>query len=296
MEELELTSPIETLWSNPMVQKLLIVAIGIVLLLFLNGLVKKALNRSIKDTDRKYKARKAVNMIAYLLMVTVVLMVYSDQLGNIGVALGVAGAGIAFALQEVIVSIAGWLTILISGQVSVGQRVKIGSVHGDIIDIGVLNTTIMEIGGWIDGDLYNGRIVTLSNSFVYKEQVHNYSAEYPFLWDEIQVPIRTESDFVFARELFVKIVEEVCGEYAEQSQNQWKSLTNKYRVEKARVEPMVTLKFDENWITFTLRYIVDFQKRRTTKDLIFTRLLEEFKKHPEKIQIAASTLEISQEE
>lgn len=287
---------IKALLASSIIHKLGIILLGIIIILFINSLIRKALNRSIKDTDRKYKARKAVNMIAYLFMVAVVLFVYSDQLGNIGVALGVAGAGIAFALQEVIVSIAGWLTILVSGQVGVGQRVKIGEVYGDIIDIGVLNTTIMEMGDWVEGDLYNGRIVTISNSFVYKEQVHNYSAEYPFLWDEVHVPIRTESDFIFARELFVKVINEVCADYADASKKQWRSLTNKYRVEDARVEPMVTLKFDENWITFTLRYVVDFQKRRTTKDEIYTRLLEEFKKHSDKIQIAASSLEISQEE
>ena len=114
-----------------------------------------------------------------------VIFVYSDKLGNVGVALGVAGAGIAFALQEVIISIAGWFSIMIGGIVGIGQRIKVGDLKGDIIDIGVLNTTIMEIGDWVDGDLYNGRIVNISNSFVFKEKVHNYSAEYPFLWDEI---------------------------------------------------------------------------------------------------------------
>ena len=234
-----------------------------------------------------------MNVFGYLLIVSVVLFVYSDKLGNIGVALGVAGAGIAFALQEVIISIAGWFSIVIGGIVGVGQRIKVGDVKGDIIDIGVMNTTVMEIGDWVEGDLYNGRIVTIANSFVFKEKVHNYSAEYPFLWDEIIVPLRTESDYQLARKVFTNVLNEVCGQYASNSEKQWGKLTDKYRVEEAQVQPMVTLQFDENWTSFTLRYIVDYKKRRSTKDIIYTRLLDEISKYDDIIMIATSTLEIT---
>ncbi len=274
-------------------ERAIAIAIGVTVILVLNHFVRKALSQKIQDNSRKYRVRKAVNMIAYLLVVCVVLIIYSDKLGNIGVALGVAGAGVAFALQEVIVSLAGWLHIMIVGSVSVGQRVKIADVKGDIIDIGILSTTMMETGDWIRGDLYNGRIVTLSNSFVFKEKVHNYSAEYPFLWDEIQIPIRTESDYKQAKEVFVKVLDEVCGDYANRSKDEWQKMANKYRIEDAQVEPMVTLEIHENWILFTLRYIVDYKKRRFTKDMIYTRILEELNKPEAKFELATSTLEVT---
>lgn len=280
-------------FHNPLVERLLAILIGIVVILLLTYFIKKTLKRTIKSNDNKYRARKAVNILGYVLIISVVLFVYSDKLGNIGIALGLAGAGIAFALQEVIISIAGWLSIVIGGTVGVGQRIKVGDVKGDIIDIGVLNTTIMEIGDWVQGDLYNGRIVTISNSFVFKEKVHNYSAEYPFLWDEITIPLRTESNNKLARKIFTDVLDEVCGAYAAKSEKEWNKLTNKYRVEEAQVQPMVTLQFDENWTSFTLRYIVDFKKRRSTKDIIFTRLLEELGKYDDIIMIATSTLEIT---
>jgi small-conductance mechanosensitive channel len=268
------------------------IAIGVVLIMLVRSIVRKTLNKRIKDTVNKYRARKAINLFGYIMVVGLILLVYSDKLGNIGVALGVAGAGIAFALQEVIVSIAGWLSIMSTSSVSVGQRVMIGDVKGDIIDIGVLSTTVMEIGDWVDGDLYNGRIVNISNSFVFQEHVHNYSAEYPFLWDEVKVPIGTDSDYELARQLFTQVLEEVCGDYARASQQKWLQMTNKFRVEEARVEPSVTLVFDENWITFTLRYIVDYKRRRTTKDVIFTRILEEIAQTDEKVKVAASSIQV----
>jgi len=70
-------------------------------------------------------------------------------------------------------------------------------------------------------------------------------------------------------------------------------MTEKLMIEHAQIEPLVTLSFDENWITFTLRYVVDFKKRRGTKDLIFTKALESIRNSDDKIKLAASTLEVT---
>lgn len=278
--------------ANAAVERIGFILLGVIAVIVLTSFVKKAVNSKIENTDHRYRVRKAVNFIAYFLIALILLLVYGDKLGNIGVALGVAGAGVTFALQEVIVSFAGWLNIILSGTPSVGQRVKIGDAKGDIVDIGVMRTTIMEMGEWVSGDLYNGRIITLANSYVFKERIHNYSAEYPFLWDELQVPIRIESDHELARKVFSKVVNDICEDYAIKSEKGWKNMANKFRVEQANVRPTVRLKFDESWITFTLRYIVDYKSRGTTKDKIYTALLNEIAKH-DSITIATTTSEVT---
>lgn len=278
--------------SNPAVDRLGYLSLGILIVFIITWLLKRTINTKIENTDHRYRVRKTVNLVGYVLIVLIVLLVYGDRLGTLGVALGVAGAGVTFALQEVIVSFAGWLSIILSGTPSVGQRVKIGDAKGDIIDIGVMRTTIMEMGDWVKGDQYNGRIITLANSYVFKERIHNYSAEYPFLWDEVEVPIRTESDHELARKVFTEVVNEICKDYAERSEAEWKKLAYKFRVEQANVLPTVSLRFDQNWITFTLRYIVDYKSRRSTKDRIFTALLNEIAKH-DSIAIATTTSEVT---
>ena len=280
-------------WFNePFVRRIAYIILGLVFIFFANFFVKKWLNRSITNTDNKYKARKTVNFFAYFLFMLIILIVFNDKIKNIGVVLGVFAAGIAFALQEVIMSFAGWLNIIITGKISVGQRIKVGEIKGDVIDIGIMSTTFMEVGEWVNGDLYNGCISSMTNSFVFKENIHNYSAEFPFLWDEINVPIRINSDYKSARNIFIKVLDEVCGDFSKQSQLKWKKMSNKFRVEEAQVLPMVTLVFNENWITFTLRYVVDYKKRRGTKDIIFSRILDEIQEH-ENIQIASSAMEIT---
>ena len=76
-------------------------------------------------------------------------------------------------------------------------------VKGDVIDIGITKTTLMEIGNWVSGDNYSGRIVQISNSFIFKGSVHNYSTDFPFVWDEINLPIRYGSDIVLAKEIIL---------------------------------------------------------------------------------------------
>lgn len=279
--------PIET------IDRLIIISVAVLLILLIIYIIRRGIIKHIHDLDKRYRARKVSKFFGYILILIAALFVYSDKLGDIGVAVGLAGAGIAFALSEVITSFAGWISIMFTNQVRVGERVKIGDIKGDIIDIKALKTTIMEVGDWIDGDLYNGRITTISNSFVFKLPIQNYSGDYPFVWDEIKVPLRLSSDFMLAKSIFATVTTEICGTYAEHSKAVWSDMQEKYRIEKAQVEPMITMKFDESWITFTIRYVVDYTKRRTTKDQLYSRILEEIKKRPNELMIATASMEVT---
>ena len=209
------------------------------------------------------------------------------------VFLGITGAGIAFALQEVITSIAGFLVINFSNFYNVGDRVMLGGIKGDVIDIGILRTSLMQIGDWVSGDLYNGKMVRIANSFVFKEPVFNYSGDFPFLWDEILIPIKSSGDYKYAREKFYEIINEVQGEYAKEAVVYWKKMTQKLMIEDAKVHPMIHMSFDQNWITFTLRYVVDFKKRRSTKDEIFSKCLDCINASGGRIEIASAAIEVT---
>ncbi|MCB2194184.1 MAG: mechanosensitive ion channel family protein, partial [Deltaproteobacteria bacterium] len=206
---------------------------------------------------------------------------------------GVTGAGNAFALQEVIVSISGWVAMSFGSLYRIGDRIQLGGIKGDVIDIGVLRTTLMECGGWISGDLYNGRIVRVSNSFIFKEPVFNYSADFPFLWDEIIMPVRYGSDYTLARGIFQEVLEEVTGDYASRSKAIWSQMTEKYRIEDLKVDPVVTLITNDNWVEYTLRYVVDYKNRRTTKDMICERVLNRIEGNEGRVKLGSATFELT---
>ena len=206
--------------------------------------------------------------------------------------MGVAGAGIAFALQEVIASFAGWFAITFAGFYKPGDRVQLGGIKGDVIDVSFLRTTLMEVGEWVKADLYSGRVVRVANSFVFKEPVFNYSGEFPFLWDEITIPVKYGSDHHLARQILENTAREIIGEYTKNSEIAWREFSKQFLLENASVEPSVTLILNDNWMEFTLRYIVNFKVRRSTKDKLFTKILDEVEKTNGKVKFASTTLQL----
>ncbi|MGQ0645494.1 MAG: mechanosensitive ion channel family protein [Elusimicrobiota bacterium] len=278
---------------DPHMGRLIAAGVGLLAIYILVRFLRKTAARYVKDFDSRYRAKKALSFVGYLAALLLLAVIFSDRLSKLTVAFGVAGAGIAFALQEVIASVAGWAAISLGGYFRVGDRVQMGGIKGDVIDVGVLRTTIMEMGQWVQGDLYNGRIVKVSNSFLFKEPVFNYSADFPFLWDEIVFPVRYDSDWRYANKMLEDVAAEVCGDFAEKSKDAWKVVVAKYRIEAARIDPLVSLRADQNWIEFTVRYIVDYSRRRATKDALFKRILEEVDKSGGRIRIATSSLEVS---
>ena len=280
--------------DNPLTSRLIIVLIGLTVIVIVAGLLRRTATRYIRDSGTRYQTRKVISFLGYLITVVFIALVFSDKLGGLTVALGVAGAGVAFALQEVIASVAGWIAVSFGGFYRVGDRIQLGGIKGDVIDIAVLRTTIMQIGEWVDGDQYNGRIVRVANSFVFKEPVYNYSGEFPFLWDEIIVQLDGDSDFHLARSLIEQVAEEVVGDYARLADTAWQPITRRYLIEKASVQPMVAMTFNIDAIHFTLRYVVDYKVRRSTKDRLYTRILEEIRATGGAVEVAAATLKIDE--
>ena len=126
----------------------------------------------------------------------------------------------------------------------------------------------MEIGEWVSSDNYTGRIVKLSNAFVFKGPVYNYSQDFPFVWDEFNLPIRYGSDMDLAKSIVISVAQEQLAEYVQESISEWKGVVEKYYIENAEVDPTLAITMTDNWIQFNLRYIVDYKKRRYTKHLL----------------------------
>lgn len=256
-----------------MVERLVLVLAGVGIIWFAARVARRYLGRWIKDAATRYRARKAVSVFAVAAAGIFAAFVLVDRLTGLGVAVGLIGAGIAFALQHPLLSVAGWLALAFGGYYRTSHRVEVGGVTGDVIDISILRTTLFEVGGGGTGT-YSGRVVRVANAEVLRQPVYNFSGDFPFLWDEIRVPIRHDSDRRRARQLIEEAVSETVGDYAPEAQGTWRSLTRKYLLAEANVEPTVRLEADARWLTFTVRYVMDYRRRLAAKDELWTRILE----------------------
>ena len=147
-----------------------------------------------------------------------------------------------------------------------------------MIDIGLLRTTLMETGNWVNRDSYNGRIVRIPNSAVLKESVFNYSQGFRFVWDEVRVVFTIRSDFQLAREVLLRVARETIGGYLLEAQKSWKEMIENYRSANPPLEPNVTVVVNAGSLEFSVSYAVDYMKRTSVKDQLFTKIVEEVSK------------------
>lgn len=255
-------------------------------------LLRRYLKRKISNSVIRYKTQKGIEVLGYLLLVVLTITYFSGAIKDFTIIVGLFTAGIAFTLQELILSIAGSIYIFLVQVYKPGDRIEINGIKGDVIDVDSIYTTMMEIGEWVSSDNYSGRIVKLSNAFVFKGPIYNYSQDFPFIWDELNVPIRYGSDMDLAKSIVVKIATETLSDYVVNSKTEWESVVSKYYIEDAQLDPTLAISLTDNWIQFNLRYIVDFKKRRITKHLLYDKIRTAIENSEGKITLASSTLEI----
>ena len=255
--------------------KCIAAVIGILCIQAMFRVLEQTLPRRFGRADARYKVRKFVVFSGYLSILLFLAILFEDRLGRLSFAFGVAGAGVAVALQDMLASIAGAFSIGFSKLYAVGDRVQIGDTRGDVIDIGLLRTTLLETGNWVSRDLYNGRIVRIPNSTVLKGSVFNYSQGFHFIWDEIKVLFTTTSDCQLAREMLLRVAKEAIGEYLVEAQTSWKAMSDNYRSANPPLEPTVALVVNAGSLEFTVSYVVDYTKRIAMQDQLFTKIVEE---------------------
>ena len=163
------------------VLKLLFSLLVLVFTVFANRILRNVLKARIKDATHVHTLSMLVRNLVFIIGSVIILLIWLGMGSNFTVAMGVLGAGIAFASQEVIGSFAGFINIVTGNLFRIGDRVRIGEVTGDVLDVSILRTTVMEIGEWVQADQYTGRIVTVANRTVFSDPVFNYTARWPYL-------------------------------------------------------------------------------------------------------------------
>ena len=282
-------------FEDPMVIKMTKLIMWVLFIIISIGLIRKTLKKRIDNISIRYKAQKGVEIIGYLLILFLILMAITvDSLKDYTIIIGLFTAGITFTLQELILSIAGSFYILFVRVYKPGDRIEINNIKGDVIDIDSIYTTIMEMGEWVSSDNYSGRIVKISNAFVFKGPIKNYSMDFPFVWDELNILITYGSDTELAKTILMNSATELLSDYTEKSKAKWAEMVERYYIENATIEPTIAMSLTDNWIQLNVRYITDYKRRRNTKHTLFQHIEKAIFKTNGKVILASSTLQLLQ--
>lgn len=233
----------------------------------------------LSDTRARYSVRKATNLAWSFVLILVLLWIWVPDPQALLVAYGLVAAGVAFALQDIIKNFAGGLIIFFNGQFRVGDRIQIQNIIGDVIDIGLFDTRLLEIQGWITADQTTGRIVTIPNGVVLNQAVHNYTHQHEFIWDELSLVVTAESDWGEAMRLLGEIATEHTKEYIDTAEASLDQLQKQYFVEGRETEPRVYILNHDHGYQLTVRYVVNARVRRVANSNIWGHVIRVFAEH-----------------
>lgn len=252
---------------------------------------EEVIGKMIKEVKTRYFFSKITSLTYVILMVVVVITIWIEDPQVLLVSYGLVAAGVAIALQDFFKNLMGGLMILVTGSYHVGDRIEVKKKYGDVVDIGVFYTTIMEIKDWVEGDQPTGRLTSIPNGYVLFNTVDNYTKDYGFIWDEIKIPITYGSDWQKAIKKIMKIVEEGTENLVKKAEKEIKGLKRKYYFSRGVLKPSIYLTMTDNWITFNIRYIVEAKERRVLHNQLSQKILRALQKD-KKIKIASETLDI----
>ena len=245
--------------------------------------------------------RQTVNIVLGLLLFVGVLSIWFDDPNRLATALGLVTAGLAFALQRVITALAGYLVILRGRTFNVGDRIVMGGVRGDVVALGFMQTTILEMGQpppvqsaepavWVASRQYTGRVVTVSNAQVFDEPVYNYTRDFPYIWEELRLPVRYGDDRAAAERIMLEAAERHTADIASLGEKDAAELRRRFDIPGGSVRPRVYWRLTDNWLEMTVRFLARDHGTRELKDAMSREILARLDEAG--VAVASSTVEL----
>ncbi|WP_421908671.1 mechanosensitive ion channel family protein [Methanolacinia petrolearia] len=228
----------------------------------------------IKDSKARYTFKKGILIILLIVLAFAIVQIWVENTESLTILYGIIAVGVAIALQDLFRNFVGGIVIAVSGVYRIGDRVEMGGEFGDVMDIGILNTTMMELKGWVDGEQPTGHLSIIPNSIVISGTIHNYTKDHNFIWDEITIPLTYDSDWKSAITEFLELLKKETGDLSSQADKEIDRLGEKYYLPRKVTEPSIYVRLTDNWIELHLRYVADSRTRRITQDKLSRMLMD----------------------
>jgi len=267
------------------IQTLLIITLLALLRLWLLRLVR----RRIDDVSQRYHWSRIITYTIVAVGILLITRVWFAGIQPLINYIGIVSAGLAIALHDTVANLAGWIFILWRRPFQVGDRIEIGGVAGDVIDVRLFQFSVLEVGNWVQADQSTGRIIHIPNGKVMRESLANYTVGFRYIWHEVGVLVTFESNWRLAREILERIAEEKVHQLSEDAEEQIRQAARRYMIFYGKLAPKVYLAVEDSGVLLTIRYLVNPRRRRSTEEEIWEMILEEFAVHDD-IEFAYPTV------
>ena len=261
------------------VQVKILVSIGIIVLIWIiRRIIVRIVNYKTADVHIRYGWRKALNYTSLALDVLFVGLIWMNGMKSFATYFGLLSAGVSIALKDPILNLAGWIFIMTQRPFKIGDRVEIEGHTGDVIDIGIFQFLMIEVGNWVDADQSTGRIIHIPNELTLTTALINYTKGFPYIWNEMEVLVTFESDWKKAKQILVDIVNKHAEPQSEVAKISIEQASRKYAIFYKNTTPKVYTSVEDSGVMLTLRYLCRVRKRRGSAERIWEDILDEFSK------------------
>lgn len=268
------------------------------LVIFVLWLIRLAairlVNRNIEDTKIQYKWRKNLTYVSVFLGLLLIGTIWFQGLRSIATFLGLLSAGLAIALKGPVSDFAAWIFIVWRKPFDVGDRIQIGDVKGDVIDIRIFKFTLLEIGNWVHADQSTGRVIHVPNHDVFDKSLANYTSDFEFIWNEIEVLLTFESDWKKAKKILQEIADKHLEDFVEHAEQQVQRAAESYLIHYRYLTPAVYTDVKDSGVNLIIRHLTNPRQRRALTQGIWEDILDRYAEHDD-IDLAYPTMRIYKE-
>ncbi len=264
----------------------------IVLAYSIKKIILKVMHQRIADSTSYYKLKRVVTYIIFIVSAILIGGIWLKFGQSFSTYFGLISAGLAVALKDLVINMAAWIFIVIKRPFTVGDRIEIDGVRGDVIDQRLFQFSMMEIGNWIQEDQSTGRIIHVPNAKIFTESLANYTIGFEYIWNEIPVLLTFESDWQRAKGKLLSIAEEHTLYLHEEVERKVKQASKKYLILYKNLTPIVYTDVKESGIQLTIRYLCAPQRRRSSKEIMWEDILK-YIQSTEDINLAYPTIRVA---
>ena len=240
----------------------LVIILGILLVgIFFDSWLGRLLGKTSLDRRQVETMRTVTRVAVQICAVLFILLVIFGPPSQLGTILGLAGAGLTVALKDFIVGFLGWFVLMGKNGIRLGDWVEINGVTGEVVELGMFHTVLLETGNWTDSSHPTGRRVTFTNSYAIEGHYFNFSTSGQWMWDELQVVLPTGQDPYPIIDAIQKKVAEATTETAKQAEQEWQHVARSPQMNALSVAPAINVKPVIGGVEIAVRYITSANER-----------------------------------
>ncbi|MFZ1005745.1 MAG: mechanosensitive ion channel domain-containing protein [Candidatus Sulfotelmatobacter sp.] len=257
-----------------LLEGLLWILVVAVLVYFSHLLIDRLFGNITAENKRIATLRSVVKFAAQVLGAIVVMFIVFGMPSQTTTILGLAGAGLTVAGKDVIMAFFGWFLLMGRNGIRVGDWVEIEGVGGEVIEIGLLKTVLLETGNWTDSGHPTGRRVSFVNSFAIEGHYFNFSTSGQWMWDELQLTIPADKDPYSVVDGLQKLVAKDTAANAHEAEEEWQHTTTRYHVQAFSATPAISLRPTGSGVEVRVRYITRAYERHETRKRLYEAIVE----------------------